>query len=512
MVAPIRTPAYRDSAARDRETRLDAARDPIPSALERGPVSRMAWRHGLDVDADLARVTVDTVDAPREFSALLAEAHASLLDPSGCAPLARPSPVGRTVGDALRASPSWQALSDASRAHPMIAREAVVGLADIVLDALKRAGATAATDTRNSAAALDAARAALARARAAAKNATTSTEKRDALRATVDAAAQEERAAAAVAVDEAIATRAGGHIDDTAESAIAAIADAAANHASAVHAYSHACGSGTGVGGVASIPDDVVAAITPEVTAMLDLVGALRSALRNGRASRHVKGREGMIGVSQGGLDRAADLTMVGLASLAGHLGAPMASLTRLALVEATATVLEKGGGIARDGDVVLVVDQSGSMQGARATWAGALALAVLLEARADGRNAALVTFDDGVRASIVIDSPASLARAVVELTTASDGGTGLAAAMLEASAVLGKMPHGGDPADCLLLTDGAWDVGALEAFPDRARLRGVFIGGSAPEGSRFASTWSVESTEGADAKDTAVRIARTVV
>jgi Mg-chelatase subunit ChlD len=219
-----------------------------------------------------------------------------------------------------------------------------------------------------------------------------------------------------------------------------------------------------------------------------------------------------MTGQAQGGLADVGDLTSLSLAGLGGHLGATFAALTRLALVESRADVVEKGGGNARNGDVVVVVDQSGSMSGARALWAGALALAVILEARADDRRCALVTFDDIVRSSIVVDSPASLAAAVVALSTQSDGGTGLSGAMRAAVAALAAMPHGGDPADVLLVTDGAWSASALDAFPDRARLRGVFIGGSAPAESKFASTWEIQATQGADATDLAVKIASTIV
>jgi len=500
-----------------RVARLESASDPAPSAHERGPVARLQWRHGLDVDVDLARVTVDTPAVPMEWSALLAETHAALLDPTGLRSLDRPSPIGVSVTDSLRAAPAWQGLADAARSHPLIAREAVVQLADVVKGALLKAGARSATDARRSLADLDAARAALERARAAQKAAQGDTSPegrkalREALKAATDAQAAEERAHGAVNADAAIAQRTGDALDEAGD-AIAAIAQAAQGRADAAHAFSNACGSGVGVGGTAPLADDVVKALTPEVAAMLRAVGAIRKALQAGRAARHVRGREGMVGVTQGGIEHAADLTSLALAGLAGHLGSPMAALTRLALVESRADVVEKGGGLARNGDVIVVVDQSGSMEGPRALWAGALALAVLLEARADGRTAALVTFDTHVRASIVVDSPDSLARAVVALSVQSDGGTGLRAALSEACAVLGRMPHGGDPADALLITDGGWDADALQGWPDRARLRGCFIGGSAPTGSTFASTWEVRATEGVDAEALAVEIASVIV
>lgn len=500
-----------------RTVRLDAAADPLPVATERGPIARLHWRHGLDVDADLARVAVDTeiapgALAPSEWPALLSEAHASLLDPAGCAPLARPSPLGREVMGALQAADAWQALADASKAHPLVAREAVVGLADVVLAALKRAGAKTETDTSRSLADLEAARAALERARERARAATTPDEKRDALRASVEAQAAEERARGALAAAEGIAKRAGGHLDAAGE-AIARVAREATERAEAAHAFAAALGDGTGVGGASPIPDAVLASVTPHVTAMLKAVGALRKALSEGRASRHVRGREGMVGVTHGGLNDAADLTTLALAGLTGALGSGYAALTRLALAEGRADVVEKGGGIAREGDVVVVLDKSGSMRGARQEWAGALALAVMLEARADGRTCALVTYDGTVRHSIVVDSQATLAAAVVAATEESGGDNNEHAALTEAAACLARMPHGGDPADVLMLTDGQWEAGNLAGVNlDRARLRGCFIGGKAPEGAGFASTWELRAVGGKDATDLAVEIARSIV
>lgn len=485
-----------------RDVALDAARDPIPAAVERSPTSRMHWRHGLDVDPALAGVVVDTPATPREWSALLAETHAGLLDPDGTIPLARPSPLGRTVGEALRASDAWQPLSDAAQAHPLIAREAVTELASVVLDALKSAGAKPGTDTRASLAALDAARAAAERARKAIADATTPEQKREALKASIEAKAAEERATGAVRADEAMALRAGAALD-AAEATLVRIADEATGKAEATHAFNAALGTGQGVGGTLPVSDDVVRALTPEVTRMLRMVGAMRKALSKGRATRHLKGREGMIGVGQGGLDRAADLTTLGLASLAGHLGAPLAGLTRLALVEGSAPVTEKGGGVARDGDVVLVVDKSGSMRahdGAPDMWASALALAVLIEARADGRNAGLVTYDGGVRFAALVDSSATLADAVVALSTEAGGSNNERAALQAAATLLAGMPHGGNPADVVLVTDGQWEASNLaDGGVERARLRGVFIGGTAPVGAGFASTWEVRATVGTD-------------
>lgn len=490
-----------------RALRLANAANPAPSAVERGPVARLHYRHALDIDPVLASVAVDTPAAPVEWPALLAETHASLLDPSGLTPLARPSPLGSNVLDALKAHDSWQRLADASKAHPLVAREAVAGLASVVLDALKRSGAKPETDTRRSLADLDAARAALERARAAQRTATDPAERAKAMREAIKAQQDEERAKGACAADDGIARRTGERIDDAGQ-ALDAIADKAEERADAAHAFSNAVGSGVGVGGSQPIPDEVVRVLTPEVVKMMRMVGALRKALSEGRAARHVRGREGMIGVAHGGLNDVADLGMLTLASLGGHLGDAYANLTRLALVENRAEVIAKGGGIARNGHVVLIADQSGSTQGARQVWIGALCIAVALEARADGRTVAVVCFDERVSYSGVIDSPASLARAIVALSSPTYGGTNVRVALTEGARLLALMPHGGDPADGLLVTDGAWDAADAAGWPDTARLRGAFIGGSPPPGVKLASAWEVRAMSGSEA----VTIAKSIV
>lgn len=492
---------------------LAAASDPMPSALERSPYARIQWRHGLDVDPDLQKAVVDdNTIAAREYPALTSEMHASLLDPDGTKPLARPSPIGRTVMETLTSHKDWPTLCDASQAHPTIAREATVSLASAVRDALARAGATSNTDAREALAKLDAAREALKRAREAQRNAKTPDEQREALRKATEAATAEERAASELAKAEGIAARCA--TDPSIASAIASAKEHAKEQAEAVHLYDAMLGDGTGVGGPnRPVPDDVVKALGPHAARMMKLVSAFRAAIAQGRATRHVRGREGMIGVTTGGLNHVTDLTAMSLASLSGALGAPMAALTRLSIVEGSVQVIEKGGGIARDGHVVLVVDKSGSMSAnnyAPDTWASGLAMAMLIEARKDNRVAGLVVYDGDVRFEGLITDAASLARAVVAISEPASGSNNERAALHAASRLLAAMPLGGDPADVIFLTDGRWQASNLTGtmFAPNAstqgggkhpRLKGCFIGGAAPVGAGFAETWELRSVSDAD-------------
>lgn len=481
----------------------------MPSALERSPFARMQWRHGLDVDEALQRAVIDdNTVASREYPALTAEMHASLLDPDGVRPLSRPSPIGRTVMETLTKHPDWQTLCDAASAHPTIAREATVSLASAVREALQKAGATANTDAREALAKLDAARAALERARKAERDARTPEEQRDAARRVVDALTAEERAKADVNVAEGIASRMAK--DPSVATAIAQASKDAEEHAEAVYLYDAMLGDATGVGGPGrAVPDDVVRALGPHAARMMKLVGAFRAALAKGRETRHVRGREGMVGVTTGGLEYVADLTTMSRLSMSGTLGAPLASLARLSLVEGSAAVVEKGGGIARDGHVVVVVDKSGSMSinnYGPDMWASALALAMLLEARKDDRSAGLVIYDGDVRHAFLVTDAASLARAVLALAEPADGSNNEHRALVATSKLLASMPHGGDPADVVMLTDGQWQASNLEGTDFapgkgslRARLKGCFIGGAEPPGAGFAETWTLASASDAD-------------
>jgi hypothetical protein len=493
---------------------LAAASDPAPVAVERGPVARLHWRHGLDVDTALAdAATCETV--PREVPALLAETHAELLDPAGVRPLAQPSPVGREVLGVLRSSPRWRELCDASRAHPLVAREAVLALHGAVLGALTTAGASRETDTRQALADLEAARAARERAKRLAdeaRKAGDAPKAREALRAGVTAQAAEERARGALAAAEAIASRTASTLADG--DAVARVADKAAKRCDDLATLTAALGTGSGVGGDRAPPDALLRMLSKdEVKRMLRMVGALRAALARGRASRHVRGREGMVGVTVGGLAHVADLTPLSVAMLSGAVGPGAAALARLDLAEDRAAVIEKGCGLSRSGHVLVVVDQSGSMRDAREEWASAVALAIILEARADGRVCGLVTYNGAVRHSGLVDSAKSLGAAIEALCRGSIGDNNEHAALVEASRLLRTMPHGGDPADVVMVTDGQWHAANTAGVDlDRTRLRGVFIGGTAPEGMGFASTHEVRAVEGAEGHEAAVTICEGVV
>jgi hypothetical protein len=489
---------------------LRRALDPAPSAIERGPTARLHWRHGLGVDKALRTEVLDpTLSA--EWSAVLAETHARLLDPAGVRDLASPSPVGAAVGAALENDPSWPGLVAAASLHPLVARETVAALAPLVRSAVTQAGA-AKVDSRHTLQDLQAARKRLEEARQHADEA--SDDRAEALQEAVDAGEAVERAsakhqqaaAAADGVEPAMASKTG---------AVAALLATAQKAVGALQAVmSSGLGHALGATDAAAVPDDVVELLTPEVVQMLKCVGALRASVREGRTTRHLSGREGMLGPDVGGLDRVADLMPMARAALAGHLGDEMCDLALLRLVQNRADVVEKGGGRANEGDVGLVLDQSASMRGARAMWANAVAIAILLEAQLQGRHAVLVTFGEAVIGTAIVDGPTGLRQALKLCCAASDSnGTNVPVALDAVLKGLKGLRRGGVGADCVLATDGEWNATDADRWPTghaAPKLHAVFLGGAAPKGTRLDHAWSVDVADGA--ADVAVAITKTFV
>jgi uncharacterized protein with von Willebrand factor type A (vWA) domain len=466
-------------------------------------VARAHWRRDLTTSTDLAAAALPS-GLSAEFASVMAETHASLLDPAGVAPLPSPSPIGVAVNRALTGHPDWQTLCDAATLHPSIARDAVVSLADAVKNAFVKAGAT--KDARRVLGDLERAREALRKARQrrddadAAAKADPSAENRaaatEARRAALDAGEAEEKASAAVQAAESAAARLPAFVD---AAAVADVAAAASERAGAIQAMIVAgLGDALGSNDATLAPDDLVTLLSVDVARVLRKVGALRLALRANRAARHLPGREGCEGTETGGVDRIGDLLPVARAALAGHLGTGAALWERYRLVTGRAAVMAKGGGEAADGDAVVVVDKSGSMTcEGREEAAAALALTILLECRAANRVCGVVTYDGQVRTAVVVDSPAAFRVAFAAIVKGSGGDNNEARALKAAGGLLRRMRNGGDSADVVMITDGQWSAKNMAGSgvnPDR--LSCVLIGGTAPQGARFKHVWEVRQLD----------------
>lgn len=497
--------------------------DPIPSTLERGPIARIHWRHGLDTSLDLFHEATKKDNSP-EMPAIMAETHARLLDPDSCKPIARPSPMGLATVGQLSKLPEWQNLADSCACHPSIARDAVVSMAPHIRQAIIGAGAQA-TDSRKLMDEAIRLRKAAEEARKAVlltkegKADVSTPEGREKMKAANDTARKAEGADAALQGAEMAASRiaasakAGGGL----AAALTRAADEAKETSQALNQILTAgLGSALGMGSLQAAPDDLVKLMTREVASMLRMVGALRLALRKGREAKHMSGRNKRVGRDVGGLSDMADLTSHTKAALAGAMGEDLSMLARFKLVRSRAGIHARKGAKAEKGDVLVILDQSGSMSGDRERWAGALALAVILEAREDNRLPALICYSGDVRAHMVIDSPSKMRDAMQAICAGSGGSNNEHRAFLcAAREVLPKMKEGGSRADVLLITDGQWQSSNIRGvkLPEGIKLRAVFIGGECPEGLDLASAWSLDAEEvtTTDGQNVAIKIAQTV-
>jgi uncharacterized protein with von Willebrand factor type A (vWA) domain len=124
-------------------------------------------------------------------------------------------------------------------------------------------------------------------------------------------------------------------------------------------------------------------------------------------------------------------------------------------------------------GPLVMVVDKSGSMDGAPDEWATAVALALLGIAQAESRTFGLLNFNSDVTFSAVVRLGEALPEAA--LAVSCSGGTDISKAIGAALDII----KGGDvirAADVVLITDGASDAAVAEQVRARANELDVTI------------------------------------
>ena len=108
-------------------------------------------------------------------------------------------------------------------------------------------------------------------------------------------------------------------------------------------------------------------------------------------------------------------------------------------------------------GPLVVCLDKSGSMDGARDVWATAVALALLEVARRERRAFALLCFDGAVKFETVVEAGGPLPEAALSVGCA--GGTSIAAALGRGLDLIRTGPRGLRKSDVVLITDGGSDV-----------------------------------------------------
>jgi len=141
----------------------------------------------------------------------------------------------------------------------------------------------------------------------------------------------------------------------------------------------------------------------------------------------------------------------------------------------------------AERGPLVVLLDGSGSMSGARHEWACGVALALLEVAARQKRAFSVVHFDDGVRATFDFLKPraASLADVVSAVSYFSNGGTDVQGALRAAGERIRKAPGALRDADVVLVGDG-------ESGDFTVEVRALKAAGVATYGVAIGASWSL--------------------
>lgn len=131
-------------------------------------------------------------------------------------------------------------------------------------------------------------------------------------------------------------------------------------------------------------------------------------------------------------------------------------------------------------GPLVVCLDKSGSMDGAKDLWATAVALALLDVAQRQRRPFALVAFDGDVKRQDIVEVGGQLPEET--LFTACSGGTNITGVLARALSIIQTSTGGMKAADVVLITDGesaTQDAPVVRQFAEQLRVTilGVGIG-----------------------------------
>jgi uncharacterized protein with von Willebrand factor type A (vWA) domain len=217
-------------------------------------------------------------------------------------------------------------------------------------------------------------------------------------------------------------------------------------------------GHGFGSGALASAkaPSEQVAEAlrrNPKLRRIAEIAGRIRLSAKRQQASKCDFGREEICDVEQGNdVQRLLPSEMVMLTD------PELEPLVMRRLVERQALQYKlRGTEKAERGPIVVMVDGSGSMAGARNEWAMGVALAMLEVAAMQRRAFALVHFDTTVKAHYVVPNPRALTldKLVEMVCFFSNGGTNIQVALEWVREHLLEKEQALKGADILLVTDG---------------------------------------------------------
>lgn len=283
----------------------------------------------------------------------------------------------------------------------------------------------------------------------------------------------------------------------TLRSGMTQIAEDAQNKAEAVAALAGmGVGSDNGADGNEGVPEDLIkmAAQDGMLLKIIKQIGRMQEAYAESGKSKIAQGNCDVVGIRPG--DDIGHLLPFERAKLVHSPATRREVIMRILEKQATCWEL-KGEENRNEGDVVLLVDRSGSMGGDRIIWARALAAVIMSLAVRDGRRVGLVMFDHTATGEL-IDKKSKLADGIRMLGLPASGGTDIDAALNVAEKIL---PDLREP-DVIVISDGHFymhDEYVAKVKENDGRLFAIMLGGASIDDDRFDKIWApTTDTEGA--------------
>ena len=502
-------PAKRKTNPREPDEVIDPTQFARELTCNVGASARFAFRRSVQDNTgklrDSAKRYADHLD---EWPAFTREVFAHLYDPDELTPLPQDdqSAFARQAIHALEQQPSFPMLRSAASAHRTIAAEAGAKMADIVgkalgLDKLQPDEVESA-DPRSSQDTIDAVNEMMQDAGASTEQVSEALEEagREAVK------ANSHRASMMANLEQAMQTRGMAKL-------IEAVTAEAQQKAEAVGMMRGFGLNGDAESGDDGIDDELLKFVlgNPDLLRVLKECGRLRDAAAAKGMSTTATGACDVVGVRPD--DDPTRLLPEELVMLDDE---DLGDATLARLLDGETLCWEMEGEEFRDrGDIVLVVDRSGSMGGTTIIFARALAAACLMNARLQGRRVVLCMFSSGAPTVVNVQGIHGLKDAIRALGLPASGGTDTSGAFRAVH------EHGladlRDP-DVLLITDGVFpDNGELRSqlkrFPDDTRFNGLMLNYSWQQGqhSWLDEQWEVSADGSPSNNDALLKIMSTV-
>lgn len=500
----------------------DEVIDPVQLAIELtcevGASARYSFRRSVrDDTAEIRQVTARYAEHIEEWPALVREIFANLYDPDELTPLreGRESPFARAALHALEQQPQFPTLRAAACSHRIIAAESGAKISLVISEALGLDNLDpddlSQKDPRDYADKAEVMREMMEEAGASEEQIQ---EVLDELEKKATAA-QSQRGAMLANLEQAMKSRTMGAAMDK----IAAQAQKRAESASVLRG----CGLGSGISetGDEGIDQELLDMLegNPYLLEVLKQCGRLREAAAASGLKQVVTGNCDVVGISPD--DDVMRLIPEELALLDDE---DLGDYTLARLLDKEALCWELESEEYRDrGDIILMVDKSGSMQGGSIIMARALAAASMINAVNQGRRVTLCMFGSSETLAKVDGSKRGLKDAIKALgLPASDWSTMVAQAMETIHRE--GFEDMRDP-DVMIITDGAFPNDdelqkQVGRFPDGTRFNGLILDGGWGIGAWggehddwMTNKWGVRASEVPDpsSNETVLEIFQTV-